>query len=144
MNKFANKKILLVEDSVVGRHLIMQVLEDFGYTNISAPESSVEAWEMIAQKTLEGNPFDLILTDLNMPDLDGMDLVLNIKGDKLSENLKVIVISAEADPKIVELLQEIGIQGYFSKPVKKDHFKITLESIFENKEIDPNHAYNLP
>ena len=79
-----------------------------------------------------------------MPDLDGMDLVLNIKGDKLSENLKIIVISAEADPKIVELLKEIGIEGYFSKPVKKEHFKITLETLFDNKDIDPKHAYNLP
>ena len=144
MNKFADKNILVVEDSEVGRHLLLQVLDELGYTNITAPETSVEAWEMIAQTTLEGKPFDLILTDLNMPDLDGMDLVLNIKSDKLSEKLKVIVISAEADPKIVERLKDIGIQGYFSKPVKKDHFKLTLESIFESKDIDPKHAYNLP
>lgn len=144
MNKFSDKKILLVEDSEVARHLILQVLEDLGYKNITCPESSVEAWELIAETTLNEEPFDLILTDLNMPDLDGMDLVLNIKNDKLSENLKVIVISAEADPKIVDLLKEIGIEGYFSKPVKKDHFKITLESLFDNKVIDPVHAYNLP
>lgn len=144
MNKFADKNILVVEDSEVGRHLVLQVLTELGYTNVTAPETSVEAWDLIAQTTLDEKPFDLILTDLNMPDLDGMDLILNIKKDKLSENLKVIVISAEADPKIVELLKEIGIVGYFSKPVKKDHFKITLENVFSDKEIDPSHAYCLP
>ena len=144
MNKYADKSILLVEDSKIGRHLIMQCLEELGYKNITAPESSVEAWDMIAQTTLDQNPYDLILTDLNMPDLDGMDLVLNIKNDKLSEKLKVIVISAEADPKIVDILKKIGIEGYFSKPIKKDHFKVTLESIFSGRPVDETHAYNLP
>jgi len=144
MKDHLKKNIMLVEDSEVGRILIMRVLENIGYQNITAPESSVEAWEKIAQTTLNQDPYDLIITDLNMPDLDGMDLILNIKQDELSEKLKVIVVSAEADPKIVELLKDLGICGYFSKPIKEDHFKITLEQIFNDQDVSDHHAYNLP
>lgn len=141
MNNYSNKKVMVVEDSQIGRAIILKELEKLKIKNIIAPESSVEAWDEIAQTTVEGNLFDLIITDLNMPDLDGMDLILNLKSDKLSEKIEIIVVSAEADPKIMKRLKDFGVKAYFTKPVKIEDLKKAIEGIFSNSKLDDSYAF---
>lgn len=141
MDSYTDKKVMVVEDSKMGRVLILKELEKLDLKNITAPESSVEAWEEIAQTTVEGNSFDLIITDLNMPDLDGIDLILNLKSDKLSKKIEIIVISAEADPKIMQKLKDFGVKAYFTKPVRDEDLKKAIEGIFSNSKLDDSYAF---
>jgi two-component system chemotaxis response regulator CheY len=146
MEQYKDKKIIVVEDSEVARILTTKILKELGLKNVISPETSVESWDLIAQTTVEGSPFDLIITDLNMPDLDGMDLVLNLKSDKLSENIDIIVISAEADPKIAQRLKDLGVNAFFTKPILINDFKdlqYVIESLFEGKKVEDKIAFKL-
>lgn len=122
MNQIKNKKIIIAEDNEFSRVLVSTKLKKSGFENITSPESSVEVWELIAESTLNDKPFDLLITDLNMPDLDGIDLISKIKDDPLSENLNIIVITADADNSIKQICHALGVQAYITKPFNVENF----------------------
>ena len=135
MAEVLNKKIMIVEDSEFSRALIMVKLKNYGFSNIDLPDSSVEAWEMIADAQLSDFPYDLIITDLNMPDLDGMDLISKIKEDPMSNSLKVIVISADADTTIIDVCKSMGALAYLTKPFVPEELTAVVEAALLDKEI---------
>ena len=130
-------KIMLVEDSDFSRAMLMTLLKKMGLENIECPETSIEAWEIIAQAQLDDEPFDLIITDLNMPGFDGVDLISRIKEDPLSANQKIVVISADADPGVKSICKALGVLAYFTKPPKPENFQEVLLAILEGKENIP-------
>jgi two-component system chemotaxis response regulator CheY len=135
MSDLLKSKIMIVEDNEFSRALVTIKLQKHGYVNLTAPESSVEAWEAIAEATLSDEPFDLVLTDLNMPDLDGMDLIGKIKEDPMSESLKIIVISADADKFIIDICMSMGALAYITKPVVPEELVAVVEAAILGKEI---------
>ncbi len=128
-------KIIIVEDNEFSRYLLLTKLKKAGYENIDYPESSVEAWEMIAFSCIGNVPYDLVITDLNMPDLDGMDLVSKIKEDPMSKDLKVMVVSADADKLIIDICLSLGALAYIPKPIVESEFLGVVEAILEQKQI---------
>ena len=135
MEHIKTKKIIIAEDSEFSRLVIKTKLEKFGFNNIEAPESSVEVWDSIANATLNGEPYDLLITDLNMPDLDGMDLIDNIKSDPLSEKLKIVVVTADADTFIKSICLQMGALAVFNKPFNEENFIQIIIAILEENEI---------
>ncbi len=131
MNNILDKKILVVEDVDLARYMIINKLKKLGYTNITDFDNSAEAWEEIAEKQLADEQYDIVLTDLNMPDLDGMDLLEYIKNDPMIVKLPVVIISADADPFVIDEAMTLGADGYFTKPVKFDELHIKLQEILK-------------
>ncbi|MBT4790994.1 MAG: response regulator [Halobacteriovoraceae bacterium] len=135
MSEVLNHKIIIVEDNEFSRILVVSKLKKHGFTNLSYPESSVEAWEQIAEAQLSDEPFDLVITDLNMPDLDGMDLISKIKEDPFSESIKVMVISADADQYIIDITKSLGAVAYMTKPVVEEELVAVVEAVLLGKKI---------
>lgn len=134
MKNYYEKKIIVVEDSGFSRLIILSLLKKIGFTNIESPDGSVEAWELIATAHLEDKPFDLVITDLNMPELDGIDLIEKIKEDPISCRQEIIVITADADPVIKAAVLTMGASFYLVKPVNKDELAQVLQKIFSSGE----------
>jgi two-component system chemotaxis response regulator CheY len=135
MNDIFNSNILVVEDSEFSRAVIKGALDKMGFNNVEYPASSIEAWERIAQTHLEGKPFDLMITDLNMPGYDGVDLISQIKGDPMSRDQRIIVITSDADPSIKMICEKLGVIAYFTKPFKPDCLKDVILAILKGDEI---------
>lgn len=129
------KKIIVVEDSMFSRAIIVSRLKRLGFSNITSPESSIESWELIANSQLSDEPFDLVITDLNMPELDGMDLIDKIKSDSFSEMIPIIVISADADQLIKNIVLKMGASSYLTKPLDMGEFINALQDVFNEKII---------
>ena len=129
------KKIMIIEDNEFSRVLITTKLKKNGFKNLSVYGSSVEAWEEIARTVLVDNPFDLIITDLNMPDLDGMDLISKIKDDPLSVKLKIIVVSADADQFIIDFVLALGACAYLVKPFLTNEMVAVVEAVLSDRDI---------
>lgn len=106
-------------------------LTKLGFKNIIQFSDSVEAWEAFAESQLSDNPFDLIMTDLNMPGLDGMRFVAQIKNDEMSKNTKIIIVSADHDPLVIDEAMEIGVEEYITKPINSSELKEKLEFVFK-------------
>lgn len=129
-----DSKIIVVDDSYIARKMLCAMLKKMGFTNYVDPETSIEAWELIAEAQLGEKPFDLVITDLNMPGLDGMDLVEKIKEDELSKDLKVMVISGDADQIIINVIKSMGAEDYLVKPVKMEELGTAIVNVLDVKQ----------
>ncbi|MFN3659696.1 MAG: SpoIIE family protein phosphatase [Brevinematales bacterium] len=128
---YKDKNILVVDDSPVIRTLIKKCLTDEGYTNVDIAENGKDALEKCDQKT-----YDLILTDFDMPEMNGEELV-NALRNRYQDNIVIVVLSAQASKqKIVEMMRKAD--DYIIKDdieiIKADIFFV-IQKCFENHEI---------
>ena len=119
LHKWPNRKsrmgynILLVDDSNVVKAVLMKILAGSSLTinQVFDAANGVEAL-----KTLNANEIDLMITDINMPVMDGFELIERMHLDNMLKNIPVIVISTEGSLTRVSFLEEMGIRGYVRKP----------------------------
>ena len=106
--------ILYVEDNIANRLLVRRVLEASGYTVIEA-ENAQNAFECIAENTP-----DLILMDINMPDIDGYTLTRKLKQMPSVKNVPIIALTANVMKGDRERTIKAGCDGYIQKPIDVD------------------------
>ncbi len=135
MGEVLNKKIIIAEDADYARLLELSKLKKHGFTSIATPASGAEAWQLIAESSLDDEPYDLLITDLNMPDIDGMDLISKIKDDPLSPDIKIIVVSADADKFIQEICRDLGVDAYIVKPFNEENFIDIVTAVLKEEPI---------
>jgi PAS domain S-box-containing protein len=114
----ASIKMLVVEDESVSLMLLVSLLEKLGY----APDKAVDGQE--AFELLKETDYDIVITDFNMPRMNGLELIVNIR--ELDENIKTILITAYNEPKILKDAINIGVDKFLEKPVKLDNLDKVL------------------
>ena len=122
--------LLLVDDEPGFLELFQTVLELFGYTNIRAFADSGEALEYV-----QNNPVDLILSDLNMPGLDGMGLLRKIKENEQTSETTVVIISGAGQMQNVIQCLDAGAEDYLSKPIEKELLWSRVNACLERKHL---------
>ena len=116
------KKILLVEDNAMNRELVKEVLEMSHY-QLKCANDGIEALSI-----LESEHFDLILTDINLPKLSGINLVEKIR-EKETNPLKVVAMTSECHTECGKTFEEIGFDGFIQKPFKLNEFRDYVQSL---------------
>lgn len=117
-------KILIVDDMRTMRRLLRSTLNDLGYTNVQDAEGGTSALAL-----LEAGDFSLLITDWNMPDMDGIDLLKAVRAsDKLRE-LPVLMVTAEAKRNQIIEAAEAGVNGYVIKPFQPAQIREKLERV---------------
>lgn len=123
--------VLYAEDNKVLRDVMEDLLEHY-FNNLDVAEDGQEALEMYLKMHDNNTPYDLIITDINMPNMNGIDMSREIL--KLEPSQKIIVVSAYSE--YITSLKEIGITAILSKPIQ---YKELSGCIFEvSKEIYDN------
>jgi two-component system cell cycle response regulator DivK len=121
MAEFSKGMILYVEDNSDNRTLIRRVLEAEGYSVVDA----VNAGQAIEK--LEKNKIDLILMDINMPDMDGYTLTTKIKGIQKFSKTPIVAVTANVMRGDREKSLEAGCDGYIQKPIDIDTLAQQIE-----------------
>lgn len=121
MTEFSKGTILYVEDNSDNRNLIRRVLEAEGYSVVDA----VNAGQAIEK--LEKSRIDLILMDINMPDMDGYTLTTKIKGIHVFSSIPIIAVTANVMRGDREKSLEAGCDGYIQKPIDIDTLAQQIE-----------------
>jgi two-component system chemotaxis response regulator CheY len=105
--------ILLVDDSNVVKAVLMKILagSSLPINQVFDAANGVEALKILGVNTM-----DLVITDINMPLMDGIELVERMRLDMMLKNIPVIIISTEGSLSSISNLQEMGIKGYVRKP----------------------------
>ena len=105
--------ILIVDDSLPMRSVIKRTLKAAGYENseIFEAQNGKEGLEL-----LDENWVDLILTDYNMPVMNGLDFLISIKANELTNKIPVVIISTEGHETKIKTFMESGAAGYITKP----------------------------
>ncbi len=115
--------ILIVDDSVLTRAAIKRIIDmvDLDVDEVLEAENGLEAF-----KVLESKKIDVVLADLNMPKMGGVELVHKMKSEEAYSDIPVIVVSTESSvTRIKELLSE-GIKDFLHKPFTPEEFRATL------------------
>ena len=107
------KNILIVEDSATTRALIRAVIEDIGDFNIVEAGSGFEAL-----KLLPTQEFNLVITDVNMPDINGLELIHFIKSNPRYSHIPLIIVSTERSEEDKKRGIALGAMSYITKPFK--------------------------
>ena len=121
-----NMKILIVDDFSTMRRIVKNLLRDLGFNN------TVEADDgLTALPILKKGGIDFVVTDWNMPGMQGIDLLKNIRADDAFKHLPVLMITAEAKREQIVEAAQAGVNGYIVKPFTAATLKEKLDKIFE-------------
>lgn len=107
--------VLVVDDSFTARKHIKRVLGNMGIEKLSEAENGLEAVEIIKDKS-----FDLIVTDYNMPEMDGKQLVEHIRNNSSQKTIPVLMVSSESDDNRLAAVQQAGISAICDKPFEPE------------------------
>ncbi|KAG9258980.1 putative histidine kinase HHK1p [Emericellopsis atlantica] len=123
-------RICVAEDNPINQRIAIQYTKRLGYTNIMAYENGLVAVEGLRQKAREGNPYHVVLMDVQMPVLDGYEATRLIRKDPLEAVRKVLVIAmtASAIQGDREKCIAAGMNDYLAKPVRADVLKNKLDA----------------
>ena len=116
------KNVLIVEDSKAIRSMIRVSLEEAGGFYAAEAGNGFEAL-----KTLPTRSFDLIITDINMPDINGLELIGYVKSNPSYQNIPLIIVSTEKTDEDKKRGMALGAAGYVVKPFRKDELMATVE-----------------
>ena len=121
-----NLKILVVDDFPTMRRIIRNLLKDLGYENVDEAEDGVMGLEK-----LRNGSFDFVVSDWNMPNLDGLEMLKQIRADANLSKLPVLMVTAEAKKENIIAAAQAGANGYVVKPFTAATLEEKLNKIFE-------------
>lgn len=119
-------KILVVDDFPTMRRIVKNLLKDLGFENVDEAEDGVMALE----KLRNGN-FEFVLSDWNMPNMDGLVMLKEIRADANLSHLPVLMVTAEAKKENIIAAAQAGASGYVVKPFTAATLEEKLNKIFE-------------
>lgn len=117
----SNKSLLVVDDSATMRQLLCMTLtrvDGITQSNITEASDGREALEKVRTGS-----FDLVLTDIRMPRMDGLEFIRSVRSELNDQTLPIIIISTKGADEDVQLGMNLGASGYLSKPVSMARLK---------------------
>jgi two-component system chemotaxis response regulator CheY len=124
-----NTKFLVVDDFSTMRRIVRNLLKELGYTNVDEAEDG-----SMALSKLRSEHFDFVVSDWNMPVMDGLTMLQNIRADPALSKLPVLMVTAEAKKENIIAAAQAGANGYVVKPFTAATLDEKLSKIFEKLE----------
>jgi two-component system chemotaxis response regulator CheY len=119
-------RILIVDDSATTRGFIKRTLRLSGFE----VEATYEAGDGVeALEALRTTRIDLVLTDLHMPRMDGLEMVRHMRADESKRKIPVVVVSSSPAVQRIEEMKGEGVQGYIAKPFTPESFRQALADV---------------
>jgi two-component system chemotaxis response regulator CheY len=107
-------KILIVDDFSTMRRIVRNLLKEIGYSNADEAEDG-----QAAMAKLKNGNFEFVVSDINMPNMNGFELLTQIKADAALKHLPVLMVTAEAKKEDIVTAAQAGASGYIVKPFTK-------------------------
>ena len=120
-----NMKILIVDDFSTMRRIIRNILKQLEFINVEEAEDGSVAFEK-----LKDADYDLLITDWNMPNMTGLDLLKEIRANEKLKDLKVLMVTAEAEKENIIQAAQAGANEYIVKPFTADVLEQKINKIF--------------
>src|SRR3546814_9380269 len=121
--------MLVVDDFPTMRRIIKNLLKDLGYENVDEAEDGA-----IALEKLRNGNFEFVVSDWNMPNVDGLAMLQQIRADAQLAKLPVMMVTAEAKKENIIAAAQAGASGYVVKPFTAATLEAKLNKIFEKNQ----------
>ncbi|MBL6935173.1 MAG: response regulator [Alphaproteobacteria bacterium] len=138
MSENKEQRLLVVDDEDFNRNLLMRQLEKEGFANVEAAENGSQALEMLRQ-----GDFDLVLLDIEMPEIDGLAVLETMKSDMRLRDIPVIMISGVEEIDSIVKCIELGAEDYLSKPFNPVMLRARTNACLEKKRLRDLQASHL-
>lgn len=123
-------KFLVVDDFSTMRRIVRNLLKELGFTNVDEAEDGA-----VALTKLRDGSFEFVVSDWNMPNMDGLTLLQNVRADPRLRTLPFLMITAEAKKENIIAAAQAGASGYIVKPFTAATLQEKLDKIFEKMGI---------
>ncbi len=127
--KRQNLSILVVDDFATMRRIVRSLLAELGYTKVMEAEDGLQALSV-----LRTQPIDFVISDWNMPRMQGIDMLRAIRADQALAHIPVLMVTAEAKREQIVAAVQAGVNGYVVKPFTAVTLKEKMSRIFERLE----------
>ncbi len=118
-------KVLVVDDFATMRRIVKNLLKQLGFEKVDEAEDGLKALQK-----LKAEGFDLVISDWNMPNMTGIELLQAVRSDPKLKTLPFLMVTAEADKENVLLAIKMGVSNYVVKPFTADVLQEKLKKIF--------------
>ena len=129
MSQPADLKFLIVDDFSTMRRIVRNLLKEIGYANADEAEDGVAALSK-----LRGGNFDFVVSDINMPNMNGFELLAAIRAEPTLKHLPVLTVTAEAKKEDIVNAAQGGASGYIVKPFTKATLEEKLQKIVQRAQ----------
>lgn len=119
-----NMRFLIVDDFSTMRRIIRNILKEIGYANADEAEDG-----QAALQKLRSSEFDFVVSDINMPNMNGFELLKSIRADESLKGLPVLMVTAEARKEDIVIAAQSGASGYIVKPFTKATLEEKVQKI---------------
>ena len=121
-----NMRFLIVDDFSTMRRIIRNILKEIGYANADEAEDG-----QAALLKLRASEFDFVVSDINMPNMNGFELLQSIRADESLKGLPVLMVTAEARKEDIVTAAQSGASGYIVKPFTKATLEEKVQKILQ-------------
>jgi two-component system chemotaxis response regulator CheY len=117
-------EVMVVDDTTVSRMLITESLAEIGISNVSIAKDGKQALSALMAK-----PVHLVVSDMNMPGLDGLGLLKALREYKPTSKIGFILVTGSADKSLIERGKQIGLNNFIAKPFSTKTVKAAIEAV---------------
>ncbi len=121
-----NMKVLVVDDFPTMRRIIKNLLKEIGYENVDEAEDGTDAFDK-----LKGGGFDFVVSDWNMPNMTGLDLLKAVRAEASVKDTPFLMVTAEAAKENIVSAVEAGVNNYIVKPFTAAVLREKIDKILE-------------
>jgi two-component system chemotaxis response regulator CheY len=131
---FPDLKILIVEDIDSVRKRMLDILKGMGFKNITCAEDGNEALALLLAENACEKRFHLVISDINMPKMNGLRLLKKIKSNPLLKSTPVFMVTARDEMECVMKAIDLGASNYLIKPFDQEKVREKIMELFYNKK----------
>jgi two-component system chemotaxis response regulator CheY len=125
----AQPRFLIVDDFSTMRRIVRNLLKEIGFADAEEAEDGAVALNM-----LRSGKFDFVVSDINMPNMNGFDLLKNIRADEKLKSIPVLMVTAEAKKDDIVAAAQGGASGYIVKPFTKATLEEKVQKILQKSQ----------
>lgn len=118
-------RLLVVDDSSTMRRIIKNTLARLDYKDVLEAENGVQAWQILC----ENNDIEVLITDWNMPEMNGLELVKKVRAEQKYNEMPIIMVTTEGGKAEVITALKAGVNNYIVKPFTPQVLKEKLEDV---------------
>lgn len=130
-------RFLIIDDMPVMRKIYKKSLQKLKVDEslIIEAQDGLEGWKIINDASQTLKPIEFIISDWNMPLVDGIELVQKIRSDEIFQNLPFLMVTAENTPENIRKAMEAGVDNFISKPFKLEDLESRIRKVTNNLKI---------
>ena len=128
-------QFLVVEDHPAMRKFVVQTLNELGFMNITEAGDGKLAFEILNQKLMTKEPVEFVISDWNMPHMEGIELLKLCRNTEAFKSIPFILATGERDQSQIIEAAKAGVSGYIIKPLAAPKIKSTIDNIFKKNNL---------